>query len=108
MPVSGFRVPTLTVHAPASNTAAVVTLSAPTDGTAHKVVQIDWSYDATPTGGKVTVAYGSTTYEVAVTVSGPGQLQFPHGVGNTTNQAVTVTLGAGGSGVTGKVNVLSF
>lgn len=98
----------MTVHAPAADTDAVVTLTAPTNGQSHKVVQVDWSYSESPTGGALTIAFGSTTYEIAVTNGGPGQLFYPDGVGNGANEAVVVTLAAGGGTVVGKLNVLSF
>lgn len=108
MPISQLTRPTLTTHAPAADTAAVVELSAPSGGSVHKIVQIDWSYSEDPAAGSVTIAFGSSTYVVAVTNGGPGQLHFPYGVGNGPTEAVTITLAAGGGTAVGKLNVLSF
>lgn len=70
---------------------------------------VDWisfSYEGgTPAGNlKVTVG-GTTVWEVDIETDGHGHIEFTQPlVGSTTkNQALAVVLGAGGSGITGKV-----
>jgi hypothetical protein len=93
-------------NAPASNSAAVVTLAAPGDGLRHHLRYVSWSYNADPTAGRLTITglNGGQTWSVDVTKGGPGALPLPPLSGEL-NTAVVVTLAAGGSGVTGKVNV---
>lgn len=94
-------------HAPASNTAAVVTKAAAGAGVSNVIDGIAWSYDAAPTNGGLTITDGgSTVFQVAVTAAGPGFFLFPRPLKSAANSALVVTLAAGGSGVTGKVNVL--
>lgn len=66
-----------------------------------------WSYNAVPTGGKLTITNaGATVMEIDITAAGPGALapEYPGGLG----ASVVVTLAAGGSNVTGKINVYSY
>jgi len=94
-------------HAPASNTAAVVTKAAAGAGVCNVIDGIAWSYDAAPTNGGLTITDGgSTVFQVAVTAAGPGFFLFPRPLKSAANSAMVVTLAAGGSGVTGKINVL--
>jgi hypothetical protein len=73
---------------------------------------VDWiafSYDGTPTGGKLTVAFGSTTLlELDIAAAGPHFLDFSHrplyNPAMTKNEALTITLAAGGASVAGKVS----
>lgn len=97
------------VHAPASNTAAVVTYAAAGAGVAHVISGVAWSYDLDPTGGslKIENGSGSTVFQVAVTSKGPGFFVFPQPKKGSANTALIITLAAGGSGVTGKVNALN-
>lgn len=90
-------------HIPSANTAAVVTLAATTNRQ-HVVHGVQWSYSVDPTGGKLTITVnGSTVWEVDVTSSGPGgfSCEIPGG----TNQAIVVTLAAGGGASVAKINV---
>jgi hypothetical protein len=99
---------TTQLHAPAANTAAVVTLAAPGAGRQHRVWNIYWSYDVNPTAGGLTITDGGdTVFSIAITKSGPGYVRYPQAGEGGPNAAVVVTLAAGGAGVTGKVNVLS-
>lgn len=103
-------------HQPAANTAAVVNIAA--DAQEYWVIDsIEWSYDAAPTGGNLLVTIGGTTvFSVDITAAGPGHFDWSNapryttgtGAGGgkpTLNEAVVVTLAAGGASVTGKVNV---
>lgn len=96
---------TKTVHAPASNTAAVVTLTAV--ASYHRAIKtIIWSYSAAPTGGRLTITDNAVTVlDMDITAAGPGIL--PIGMAFTENTQVVVTLAAGGAGISGKLTVES-
>lgn len=101
------QVNTADVHAPASNTAAVITYAAPGAGFRHVLSGVAWSYDADPTAGSLTITDGGNTiFKIAVTNKGPGFIPFdpPKMAGD--NAALVITLAAGGSGITGVVNAL--
>lgn len=94
-------------QAPASNTAAVCTLPA-TAGYQWKVERIRWSYSGTPTAGSLSIAWtdpvaAAVTETLAITQGGLDWMDifrlFPPNVG------VTITLAAGGSGISGTVYV---
>lgn len=96
------------IHAPSSNTAAVVTYAAATDKQ-HVITGIAWSYDGAPTGGnlKIEDVSGTTVFSIDITAAGPGVIYFnPPKSAAAKNTALIITLAAGGSGVTGKVSVL--
>ena len=87
----------------AADMAAVVTLAASSEKHIY-LHRIQWSYDGTPTGGKITVqdgAGGTTLWEQAITAAGPGG-QDPDELGSV-NTAMVITLAAGGAGVTGRL-----
>jgi hypothetical protein len=69
---------------------------------------VAWSYSGDPTGGNLKIEDGSgtTVFSVDVTSKGPGFFLFPEPLRGAANTALIVTLAAGGSGVSGKVNVL--
>lgn len=93
------------VHAPTSNTAAVVTYAAVT-GKSHNLEGVAWSYSAAPTGGnlKIEDSAGNTVFTIDITSAGAGF--FPFRKRGTEGRVMTITLAAGGAGVTGKVSVL--
>jgi hypothetical protein len=94
-------------HAPAANTAAVVTLGG-SGGSSHVVGGVVFSYSGSGTlaGGSLTIASGSTTVmTVGVESKGVYQidlmgLQFGEGA------AAVFTLAAGSANVTGALNVV--
>jgi hypothetical protein len=94
------------VHVPAADTAAVVTL---TPDSAEELLAIDhiaWSYTASPTGGRLTVAIGGVTVlDLDITTGGPGPIEFGRGLVGKPGETIVVTLAAGGSGIGGKLNV---
>ena len=96
------------VHVPASNTAAVITYAAAGAGVSHVISGVAWSYSAAPTGGnlKIEDASGTTVFSVDITAAGPGFIPFQSPLKGTANAAMILTLAAGGSGVTGKVDAL--
>lgn len=94
--------------APGAATPAVCTKAASADQF-YCIDWIRWSYDGTPTGGKVTVAVGGVTIdEFDITSGGPGIMRYDPPLyvpEQTLNQAVVVTLASGGGSVTGKILV---
>ena len=105
--MQGIQHTTGDVHAPSSNTAAVLTYSAVSDRR-HALTGVAWSYSAAPTGGNLKIEDGSgtTVFSVDVTAAGPGFIPFDPPLAGRANTALIVTLAAGGSGVSGKVNAL--
>jgi hypothetical protein len=97
------------VHAPAANTAAVVTYEA-VAALHHVISGIAWSYagSGTLTGGnlKVEDGAGTTVFSIDITSLGAGFIPFIPPKRGTVNTAMVVTLAAGGADVTGKVSVL--
>lgn len=95
---------TADVHVPSSNTAAVITYTAVT-GRTHALGGIEWSYDGTPTAGNLKIeSGGSTIFSADVTTGGPGFIPFDPPLLGTISQNLVITLAAGGSGISGKVN----
>lgn len=99
------------VSAPASNTAAVITYAASSAAAnvGHVVQGIVWSYSGgTPTGGNLKIENGSgvTVFSLDITSAGAGFIPFPLPKKGSGATALIITLAAGGSGVSGKVNVL--
>jgi len=93
------------IHVPAAATPAVVTLAA-TTGVRHIIHNIQWSYSAAPTGGRLTVVQGSTTIlDLDITAAGPGGYNFT--LTGAMSAAIVVTLASGAGAVVGKVNVQS-
>lgn len=91
-------------HVPASNTAASVTLAARPTGERYLIRTIECGYTADPTGGQVTIYdVGTPIFSVPITKGGTLQL-MPDRIMSPAS-AVTVTLTAGGSGITGHLNV---
>jgi hypothetical protein len=88
-----------------ANGPATVTVAAQGAGRHAMFMWVHWSYTAQPTNGRLTITDGVTNYRVDITDGGPGFLPFD-GVRWAENRAVTVTLAAGGAGVTGCINVL--
>jgi len=66
---------------------------------------IHWSYDGAPTDGTLTITSGDLTETMFITSGGVGFLPF-EGVAFAENTVVTVTLSAGGSGVSGSVAII--
>lgn len=100
----------LATHAPSSNTAAVITVAA-VPGVKHELEMLFWSYDADPTAGGITIECpsGTTVASFSCPTKGPGFLPFSGSCMKmpTANAAMIITLAAGGSGVTGKINCVT-
>lgn len=92
---------------PASNTAAAVTYAA-LPGFFHVLGQIFGSLDVAPAAGvnlKVEDVSGTTVFSIDLSAAGPFSFTFsPAKQAQAQNTAMIVTLAAGGSGVTGKLN----
>ena len=91
------------LHVPAAATAAVVTIAAVANRK-HWIHNIQWSYSADPTGGRLTITSGGVTkFDVDITTSGPGGfgLEIVGGV----NEEIVITLASGAGAVVGKLNV---
>jgi hypothetical protein len=106
-PAGTYALAPAAAQAPAANVNAVCTLTG-VAGQAWKLEHLRWSYNAAPTAGSLTVAWtdpaaGAVSEVLWITVSGPGALEynrtFPAG------STVTITLAAGGAGVSGTVYV---
>jgi hypothetical protein len=64
--------------------------------------RLDLAYEATPTGGLITIKVGTTTvYSMPVTQSGPIPMPFYHEDKFRTdkNELISITMTAGGSGI---------
>lgn len=98
------------VHAPAANTAAVVTYAG-SAGVKHVITGIAWSYyGGIPTNGNLIIedVSGTTVFNVDIHEEGPGAYYFHKPKkGAAVNTAMIITLAAGGAGITGKVSILS-
>jgi hypothetical protein len=92
-------------HQPAVNTAAVITYAAAPDER-HRLTMLTYSYNAAPTGGVLTVTDGATgVFGMDIVAAGPGSVPLPAGgIIGTVNTAMTITLGAAGAAVTGKLS----
>lgn len=90
-------------QAPAANTAAVATVPSPPSGQRWYLRSIRVSYSATPTGGKITLAWGA--YEEVYHISSAGLTVIPWQNFRpfASGETFTVTLAAGGNGVLGTV-----
>lgn len=98
------------VHAPAANTAAVVTIDAAGAGVCNVVGNgLAWSYSDDPTGGnlKIEDGAGNTVFSMDITSRGAGFIPLDVPLRGSPNTALVVTLAAGGAGISGKVNVLA-
>jgi hypothetical protein len=91
-------------HAPAADTAAIITIAAVADET-HVVDAVQWSYSEAPTGGSLTITVNAVTkFKIAITAAGPGFINFPQGLYGDVNQAVVITLAAGAGTCVGIVS----
>lgn len=99
------------LHAPAANTAAVVTYAA-TASVKHVITGIAYSYTGSGTlaGGnlKVEDVSGTTVFTMNIQDKKEGVLVFPRPLrAAAVNTALIVTLAAGGANVSGTVSVLN-
>lgn len=91
-------------HATAApNTAVVITLPA---GARQEISGVCWSYNATPTNGRLTIMGGKFNFDIDITDRGPGFIPFVPPVHANDNNPIVVTLAAAGAAVVGKLNLL--
>ena len=102
-------VPVPKAHAPAADTAAIITLAAAA-GVRNVVDKIFGSYSAAPTGGSltiaITVAGTAVSMVAAITAAGPFDFDFPVPLQGDENTAITITLAAPGGAVAGSLNAI--
>lgn len=92
---------------PVANTQAQVIVASPGAGKRGVIKNIEWSYSAAPTGGRLLVlSGGATIMDFDIIAGGPGSLvaDIP---ANLANETMTVTLAAGAGAVIGKLTVHS-
>jgi hypothetical protein len=97
------------VDYPAVNTAAVVTYAA-VPGQRHYITGVNWSYyGGIPTGGNLTITFaGAVVFEEDINEEGPGFVTFPLPKRSPAdNQALVITLTAGGAAVFGGISILN-
>lgn len=95
-------------HGEAADAQTVITIT----GDADHFWVLDWlvwSYSHVPTGGRLTVTIGGTTYlDIDITSAGPGPLRFDLPLYNpafTKGEDVVISLAAGGGSCVGKLSV---
>jgi len=93
------------VHEPAANTDAVVTLTAAGENRHHVLSAVAFSYNGVPTGALTITDGGTTIFKVHILTKRAYFFSFVPALRCMANSEVVVTLAAGGSGVTGCVNV---
>lgn len=96
-------------HAPAVNTAAVVTYAA-VAGQRHYITGVAWSYyGGIPTGGNLQITdAGAVVFDIDINEEGPGFFVFPSPkVSALVNTAMVITLTAGGAAIAGKISILN-
>lgn len=88
----------------AANTAVTVTVAALADKY-HVLHKIVWSYNNTVTAGGMYVqnGAGNNVFEIDITASGPGGLDFNYDF--SANTALIVTLKAAGASTAGRLNI---
>jgi len=94
---------TALIHAPAANTAAAITIT----GVAGKTLiltRVICSYDGDPTGGNLTVK-NKTAVVFNADIVASGVYEFSIVRKCTQAENLVVTLAAGGTGVSGKLNI---
>lgn len=93
-----------TLTGSASNAAVILTVPATKDVRRH-LSKLLFSYSAAPTNGLLTVSVGSEVRfgPLPITAGGPGPIGV--NIQGDVNQAMTVVLSAGGSGVIGALYV---
>lgn len=95
--------------APAANTAAVYTMTA-NSKRKNTIEGVIFSYSGNPTGGRLSIQApsGTVIFETDVIAGGEHRLDFPSNcIQTNTNQALIITLAAGGAGITGKLNIIN-
>jgi len=91
-----------------ANANGVITFGA-VAGVRHVVSGFAWSYDADPTGGRITITSGGVAlFDMDVTTGGAGKIEFPRGKVGGAGLDYVLTIYAGGAGIVGKLNALDY
>lgn len=94
-----------------TNAPLVVTLEAPAPGAAGSTLPrnalsfVHWSFSAAPTNATLTITDGTVTETIYITAAGPDWLPF-EGAAFAENATVTITLSAGGAGISSSLAVV--
>jgi hypothetical protein len=93
-----------------SNAAVVLTYAAAGASKNNCLGSLQWSYSGGAVTGSLKVEDGSgnTIFFVDITATGPGTINFSPPKKGSANTALIITLGAGGTGVTGKINATQW
>jgi hypothetical protein len=97
----------INITATAAANAAVASTIAAAANQAWVITRIQVSFTAAPAAAAaLTVSFGGVNkFDIDLSAAGPYDFQFPSGLhGKTQNQAMVVTLAAGGAGVIGTIN----
>lgn len=90
----------------ASNAAVSLTYGAQ-QNTRHIINGLAWSYSGGSASGSVQVLdQGVVIFNMDITAAGNGSITFPDPLAGSPGRVLTITLAAGGSSVTGKINAL--
>lgn len=96
-------------YATGTNAAAVITLPAAGAGRNHLITGLSFGYNATPASGcsiKIEDGAGNVVYKAPITGAGFDSVNFYPPKICSSNTAAIITLSAGGSGVTGDINLI--
>lgn len=101
-------VSTTDVSVPPANVAAIVAYPAAGEGVRNILGGVGWSYDDNPTGGNIQIqSANDVIFNLDITNAGPGFFLFIPPKRGGLNSTMTITLAAGGAGISGKLSVLS-
>lgn len=87
----------------AGNTAVVITLAADADEI-HAIHGIQVAYSAAPAGGLISVAIAGSTVFSDYVIGTNGSYEFTQPIYGAKNEAMVITLAAGGGVITGVLN----
>lgn len=96
-------------HAPASNTAAVVTLKSTTGSAVIRRIDTGYDLDPTTVPAELTIAVdGTTVWSTHINKGGPAFFDFAEGYPlNAASSGIVITLPAAGASITGRLNVFT-
>jgi hypothetical protein len=104
--MTGFAAAAAKTVTSSANAAATITLAAPGAAAQHALSAIHWSYSAAATAGTLTISAGATTVlSLDLGAAVRDSLLFDPVLLGGLNAEVVITLGAGGAGIIGKLNV---
>jgi hypothetical protein len=91
-----------------TNEVLTITYAAPARGLHHIITGVAWSFSGDPVDSPaLTIMDGANVvFEVQILDGGPGEIYFNPAMMGSANGGMSVTLGAGGAGVDGRLNVL--